>query len=37
MDLTRRKFLEACAASGAALLAAGRPSWAFDPLSVETR
>jgi nitrate reductase alpha subunit len=35
MDITRRRFLEACAAGGGALLAAGPAPWAFQPLSVE--
>jgi nitrate reductase alpha subunit len=34
MDITRRRFLEACAAGGGILLA-GPQSWAFEPVSVE--
>ncbi len=35
MDVTRRRFLETCAAAGGALLATGPQAWAFDPVSVE--
>jgi len=35
MDITRRGFLEACAAGGSVLFAGGPQSWAFQPLSVD--
>jgi nitrate reductase alpha subunit len=35
MYISRRGFLETCAASGGALLAAGPAAWAFQPLSVD--
>ncbi len=35
MDLSRRRFLETCLASGGALLASGPQAWAFKPVSVE--
>ncbi len=35
MAISRRRFLEACAATGGALLAAGPQPWAFEPVSVE--
>lgn len=35
MDLSRRRFLEACLASGGALLATGPQALAFQPVSVE--
>jgi nitrate reductase alpha subunit len=35
MDITRRRFLESCAAGGGILLAAGPQAWAFQPVSVE--
>ncbi|MEX0704363.1 MAG: molybdopterin-dependent oxidoreductase [Planctomycetales bacterium] len=35
MTITRRGFLQACAASGGLLLARGPQAWAFQPLSVE--
>jgi nitrate reductase alpha subunit len=35
MDHTRRRFLEACASGGGALLAAGAGAWALEPLSVD--
>ncbi len=34
MDITRRRFLETCAAAGG-LFAAGPQAWAFEPVSVE--
>ncbi len=34
MQINRRNFLESCAATGGALLAAGAQAWAFEPLSV---
>jgi len=34
MDITRRRFLESCAA-GSTLLAAGAQSWAFKPIDIE--
>jgi nitrate reductase alpha subunit len=35
MDITRRRFLETCAAGGGILLAAGPQAWALQPVSVE--
>ncbi|MCA9142349.1 MAG: molybdopterin-dependent oxidoreductase [Planctomycetaceae bacterium] len=35
MDISRRRFLETCAASGGALLAVGPRAWAFDPVNIE--
>ncbi len=35
MDITRRRFLETCAASGGLLLASSPQSWAFQPLNVD--
>ncbi len=36
MDLSRRRFLEACAAAGGAtLLASGPRAWAFEPLRID--
>jgi nitrate reductase alpha subunit len=35
MDISRRRFLEACAAGGGALLAAGPAAWAFQPVNIE--
>jgi nitrate reductase alpha subunit len=35
MDITRRRFLEACAAAGGAFLGVGSKPWAFEPLSIE--
>jgi nitrate reductase alpha subunit len=35
MDITRRKFLEACAAGGGVLLAAGAQAWALDPVRID--
>jgi nitrate reductase alpha subunit len=35
MDISRRRFLETCAAGGGTLLAAGPAAWAFQPLNVE--
>jgi len=35
MDLSRRKFLETCLASGGTLLAAGPQAWAFKPVSID--
>jgi nitrate reductase alpha subunit len=35
MKVSRRQFLETCAASGGSLLAVGAKAWAFAPLSVD--
>ena len=35
MDITRRRFLETCAASGGTLMAAGPQLWAFQPVSID--
>lgn len=35
MDISRRRFLETCAAGGGILLASGPQAWAFQPVSVE--
>lgn len=35
MDITRRRFLATCAASGSALLATGPQAWAFEPVSID--
>ncbi len=35
MTISRRRFLETCAAAGGAFLAAGPQAWAFDPVSIE--
>jgi len=35
MTISRRKFLETCAAAGGLLLSAGPRSWALEPLNVE--
>ncbi|MBI3469529.1 MAG: twin-arginine translocation signal domain-containing protein, partial [Planctomycetes bacterium] len=34
MSISRRRFLETCAAAGGALLAAGPQVWAFKPVSI---
>ena len=35
MEISRRRFLENCAAGGGILLAAGPQSWALQPVNVE--